>query len=563
MKITLKNTILFLTGLLICSCAQMVMPTGGEKDIVAPVVDWKKSYPQNRTVNFSSNTIVMEFDEYFQLKNQNQIILSPAPLKAPTYRVKGKKLIISFNEPLQENTTYTLNLSGSVSDITENNIQDDLTYVFSTGSFIDSMEVSGQLINAYTGLAEKGVSVFLHPDDDSAFYKNKPVYLTKTNNNGNYILRNIKKGTYRIYALRDQNNNFIYDQPGEEIAFLTQPLTLDSAVKDIKLFLFKEYSEKQYIKKSNFSWPGKFTIAFNKALVSPGFKFIGLSAEMNKVVYYTNTNSTNDSLYIWYPVDLRMKEINMEVSDDSTILDTITFYLPELSKAEPRLDFKSNATASFDFTKDLQLKFNAPIADLNKDSIKVIEDTVQMIRVNVPDKGSANEMHYYFNTYSNSKENKNKSLHYIRADTARGIVNIHANWKEKTNYTVYIPTNTVVDVFSRNNQADTLNITSLKTESFGNINIQLKTDKESNYILQLVSGKDNVIRSVPFLYSDKISFNYLLPGTYSIRIIDDINKNGKWDTGNEKQKLQPERVFYYREPITVRANWEIDIQWNF
>ena len=212
--------ILLLTTVLLTSCATIVMPTGGPKDVVPPTI--AKEVPQNGCNNFKGNTIKITFNEFVTLNNTfENVLISPPLSQQPTYTLSGKTLIIKFNDTLQSNQTYNLGFANCIQDFTEENPIPFYNYAFSTGEAVDSFMLQGKVIEAQTTNAVKGCFVFAYSQDiDSLPLTTKPQYITKTQPNGAFAIKNIRPGSYKLFALKDINNNLIFDLPNEEIAFL-------------------------------------------------------------------------------------------------------------------------------------------------------------------------------------------------------------------------------------------------------------------------------------------------------------------------------------------------------
>ena len=212
--------LMLLTAVLFTSCAKIVTPTGGPKDVTPPTIT--KESPPNGCKNFKGNTIKISFSEFVTLNNTfENVLISPPLSQQPTYLLSGKTLIIKFNDTLQSNQTYNIGFASCIQDFTEENPIPFYNYAFSTGESVDTFMLKGKVIDAQTNSAVKGCFVFAYSQDiDSLPLTTKPQYITKTLPNGSFVIKNIRPGNYKIFALKDINNNLIYDLPNEEIAFL-------------------------------------------------------------------------------------------------------------------------------------------------------------------------------------------------------------------------------------------------------------------------------------------------------------------------------------------------------
>ena len=254
---------------LLWSCAQVSSPTGGNKDTQPPVVNQSKTEPANFSTNFSSETIKLEFDEYFNLSNPNKnIIITPTLKNKVDYDVKNKRLIINLNNELADNTTYTINFGKSITDITEGNILTNFRYVFSTGNILDSLELKGYVYDAITKKPISDAAVMLYTDfQDSIPLKEIPYYFTKTLKSGWFNLKNVKEGEYKLVALSEINDNLIFDSNDELIAYSDTLITInkpDSTDGTISLIAFKETEEKLYVEEKKYNFNNLISIEFNK-----------------------------------------------------------------------------------------------------------------------------------------------------------------------------------------------------------------------------------------------------------------------------------------------------------
>lgn len=248
-RIATSFIILLLVSLALTRCAQIVAPTGGPRDSIPPVL--VKAVPPDSSLHFKARKIELSFDEFIQLKDlQKQMIIAPNPKRQPQIRAKLRTLTIEWNDTLLPNTTYIINMGNAIEDINEGNPLDNFRYVFSTGDYLDSLEVSGKIANAETGLPDSLMAVMLYNvsdtghTGDSIVTKEKPVYYTRTKGDGSFIFQNLPHRTFRLFALQDANGDLQYNDSTEAIAFLEQPLPVDSNIHNISLFAFLEKENK-------------------------------------------------------------------------------------------------------------------------------------------------------------------------------------------------------------------------------------------------------------------------------------------------------------------------------
>ncbi len=251
--------------LFLASCAQVVAPGGGKKDTTPP--NALKYTPDSASIHFNAKSVEILFDEFIQLQDlNNQLIISPPMDKTPDIKVKEKTLLIDFdkNEVLKPNTTYCISFGNSVQDLNENNPIENFQYIFSTGTFIDSLKLKGKVQNALNQYTEKGIVVMLYSDlSDSIVYKSQPDYFSKTLGDGTFQINNIKAGKYKLVAIKDVNNNYKYDGESESIGFVDAPIDV-SEKQNILIDLFQEPTKKVYLKKYIHDSYGKVSFFFNQ-----------------------------------------------------------------------------------------------------------------------------------------------------------------------------------------------------------------------------------------------------------------------------------------------------------
>jgi Bacterial Ig-like domain len=290
-------------------CAQVRNPIGGEKDIESPVLI--KATPENFSTDFSSKKIILEFNEYLQLKDlATQLIISPPFKEKPLILIKGKRIEITLKDSLSQNTTYNFNFGNAIQDLTESNTIEDFLYVFSTGSYIDSLEFAGKIKDALTSGTEKGIVAMLYNNfEDSVISTLPPNYFAKTKEDGSFRIKYIKPGAYKMIAIKDESNNFLYDFPMESIAFTTDtitPSTLDSNAVLPSFNLYKEIDTTQYIKETVTKGFGFIQFVFN--IPNQNFRIEPATHSFkNKDWKIVSVGAKKDTVTIWVP-DLESQE---------------------------------------------------------------------------------------------------------------------------------------------------------------------------------------------------------------------------------------------------------------
>jgi len=550
-KSNFRLCLLAVNLLFIYSCAQIVAPGGGKKDTTAPVI--LKYSPDSATLNFTAKTIEINFDEYIQLKDlNNQLIISPLLNKTPDIDVKGKTLIVEFDkdEVLKSNTTYCISFGNAVTDVNEGNPVENFQYIFSTGTFIDSLIVKGKVQSAFDHKTEKGLLVMLYSDlTDSVIYKSQPDYFAKTKADGSFEINNVKNGTYKIVAIKDANANYKYDVENESIAF-TDSLVNPSDKKTINLELFQEPAKKVFLKKATHPSYGKFDFVFSQG--SDSIRINNLSNDLKGVQEYVEFSKNKDSLSYWI-TNYQKDSIVLQLSNGNQIIDTLEF---KFINKEDALKAKRNplklsvisspdGSKNFDLNKNVILDFSNPIksiANTNGTQIKMDSSKIASAKIEFV---IFNDFRTTVNTIISDSVTKNSS------------------WRENTNYQLYIPPNTFTDIFNLSNDSITVDFKTRELKYYGTLKLNISIpETKNNYVVQLIDEQGNVTREDFIKKSEVLNYDYLQPKKYKLKIIVDENSNQKWDIGNYMQHKQAEKTIFNSELINVRSNWDMELDWK-
>jgi hypothetical protein len=316
-----KNLFFLMVILLVYGCASIQKPQGGPRDLTPPKL--LKATPENMTRNFAAKEIKLEFDEFFKLSNQYQeISISPAQEKQAEYKIGRKTLTIDFKDTLQKNTTYVINFGKAIQDVNESNTLTNFTYVFSTGPHIDSLSMSGTVINSITQEKEKEATVMIFPikQDSLLFGKKKPAIFTTTDSSGNFSLNNLHDGEYRIYALKEPSPNKIFDNDKELIAFSKKSIILNKDTSNIKLSLFQQIPEKFRLSEKKFTPDGILSLVFNKRLNNPSLKVVYPPALDNQKIY--EISKTKDTALVFMR-NMDFDSLRVAIYDNNKPVDTI------------------------------------------------------------------------------------------------------------------------------------------------------------------------------------------------------------------------------------------------
>lgn len=521
-------------------CANMQRPTGGPKDSLPPKI--LNESPQNFSRNFDSKEIVLTLDEYIKLNNHfKEFSISPDVDKQPEYKVKKKTLHITLPDSLEENTTYTLNFGKGLVDYNEGNPIINYNYVFSTGPELDSLQITGSVKNAYTkGFDEKidkDVKVLLIPTrQDSIFGKRKANIFTIVDSSGNFTFKNLREDVYRIYALKEQNNDRIYNNPEESIGFIKDSIVLNENVANIKI----EYSTGKPVKfrtiEKKIEKNGRILLTFNQPLDNPAIKI--LNPDIPVADRTINYSTSNDSSFIFVK-NLEFDSIKFEISDNNTVLDTALIRRSKNEKYERFIEPQLNINNKVDKIRHITVTSIFPIARIDKNKVVLNEDSTSR------------------RNFQLQQDTSNKNLYHIRY-----------NWKPNKNYELILEEKAIFSPFEDYNKELKTKFTLDESENYGDIKFKISGfEPDVSYIIQLIDDKREKVFDTQFVKnSDEAIYSKFPGGKYTLRIIKDLNGNGRWDGADVYRKVQAEPVWYLDKSFTIRANWEqsenIDIKFD-
>jgi len=525
------NLVILCCGILITfNCANRGTPSGGEKDIQAPIIT--KTEPENFSTNFTSKEIRIYFDEFIKIKNlQKNLIISPPMDPAPEVTPLGsasKYISIKIHDTLQPNTTYAFNFGESIVDNNEENAYQFYRYVFSTGDYIDSLKVSGSIKDAYEFKADEFVSVMLYEVDstftDSIIYKKKPKYITSTLDSiTTFQLENLKDGKYLMVALKDKNSNYIYEPKSDKIGFVDNFITVPSD-SSYTINLFKEELDFKVTRPSLVSGQ-KIQFGYEGSHEEVRLNLLNKPSNLNHKI---TKDPETDSLYFWYKPKLDSDSLLFEVSKRSYV-DTFTVKIND--QLNDSLLMKPLQTGAMLFTENFELEANIPIIDFDKTKVSFIDK--DSLDVNYQVDFASLENKYTF-TFDKSENNIYRFKMFPGAFT---------------------------DFFGNVNDTLQYNLQTREYSDYGNLRLTLQ-NAIYPVIVQLVSVQGKVIAEKISEQQEILDYRHLSPGDYYIRVIFDANKNGKYDPGNYLLKRQSERVSYYNELQEIRSNFDYIINFE-
>jgi len=574
------------------SCAQQGSPTGGPRDEDPPRV--LECSPANYSTQFDSKKIQITFDEYIVLDNVNQqLVVSPPMEEKPEVKLKRKSLIIEFEEALRINTTYTFNFGDAIKDLHEGNKLQNYEYVFSTGEILDSMSVRGSLTYAENlETPDEPFSIMLYSDlRDSVPLLDIPLYVGRSNDSGVFSVNNLRPDVYKVFALKDGNNNFLFDLPSEEIAFLDSslivnadfarqllgdslvfPATPDTISTDttammsdsiasglpeynaiyIDLMLFTEASEIQYMTDNSREDRRRLELVFALPLTDT-FSYRSLQLPHEEEPRFLEHFSTNrDSLTLWVRDSAHYKKDSISLELKYTVMDTTEQYVVKtdtvlFSYREKETKSRRGQTAQLteeklnlvtirnngnqDLNRDLSLTSDFPVSSLN-DSLFTLYHIPDSLEVAVP--------------------------FVLRADTLSPYRTVlSASWEPDARYRMLMLPGAITGIYPMQHDTIDVSFQTRDLEFYGQILLSL-TNVNNQVLIQLFSST-TLIEERIVEADGQYTFPFLAPKEYQIKFIHDLNKNGRWDTGNYLEKLQPEPVELLPVSIEVRSNWDHDV----
>lgn len=510
----------------IYGCASMRSPEGGPKDTTPPKV--LKMEPKNLTTNFKADKITITFDEYFNLQNEfKEFSISPEQEKLPLLKKSKKNLEITFQDSLEKNTTYTLNFGKSIVDVNERNELKNFTYAFSTGPKLDSLNISGKVMNTLTGKPELDATVFIIPlSRDSIFGKKKASIYTSTDSAGRFKLSNLKKDTYKIYAIKETNGDKIYQQISDQVGFIKTPIILEKNIDTINIGLFKELASTFRILDRKFNTDGSIFLSFNMQLIKPEIILISPKNNVdNKIVRFTKGN---DSVKVWLK-DLSFDTIRLAIKSDGKALDTIEFGRDKKDVYVRNIQITDNIEGGkLNPNSPLKLYLNFPTDKLDLSKVKFLEDSIP--RANFKIEKDSTDILVYNLTYP---------------------------WKKKSNYNISLEEGAFTEMFGAKNKISKKIFTPFSPDDYGTLILNVVVpEPDKTYVLEIVNEKKAVVTSMVITKNISVTFKNYKAGIYFARVVYDENSNGKWNTGNVSKQTQPEKIWYDPQELSIRANWD-------
>jgi hypothetical protein len=573
---------------IISSCANQGMPTGGPRDSVPPIL--LETSPQFKELNFSGNKVQFTFNEFIVSDEVSEkLVISPPLEKRPIIRTKGKSLIIQFNEELMDSTTYSLDFKNSIADNNERNPYKNMRFSFSTGDVYDSLRVAGQLMNAFNlEVVESGL-VMLHKNlHDSAVYTVRPNYIAKTDEKGVFMIDNIAPGKYNLFAINDANNDLIYNEGAEEFTFV-DTVVVPSAVFIEELDTLVEGTDSLLILGHTHFSPDPFYLRqfiediFDQYLDSYSrdtrYKCSFAFSESVKDTF--NINLVGNEITDWYKLEYneKMDSLNVWIVDTMVArLDTLSMELSyyQLDSAAQLYVQKDTVEMNFKDKVKKTTKKKRKSKDKGKEKPKPIKQFIwetnasaSIMEINKSITLIAPEPVSYFDSTKivlfldeDTLKTPLKIL-FERDTTAWRQYLISYKWEPDTKYTFEIDSAACTNIYGVTSKLLSKTFKTREEDYYGTITVNATNVPCSVLIQLLKNNEDETVLMEKSIDKDGfVLFDFIVPDKYKMKIIYDENGNGKWDTGSYQDKFQAEKVMYNNEVVKVRSNWDKELFWD-
>lgn len=571
------------------SCANIGNPSGGPIDKTPPI--FMRSNPTPNAVNVKDRKIEIFFDEIVSLKDPStKIIVSPAQTEMPRMSALGRKVTVELVDSLLPNTTYTIDFSNSIQDNNEGNAIDNFAFAFSTGSVIDSMRVSGYVLDSRTLEPMQSVVVGLQSNlADSAFHKEKLQRVALTNDRGQFTIRNVSPGSYHIFALKDLDRDYKFGNPTEDIAFLDSIIVpsigsreaadtvyndlneIDTIMRamrpayfpnDILLSMFNEDRKSQYLANNLRVDSTRISLTFAAASDTlPSLSIVGRN-DVPDQWYTLERSQTNDTLTYWIrpphlvSADTLMVATTYLRTDTASNLswgtDTLKFTF-QRQKAKKKK--KNEETDSLEQIRFMELH---PLANGTQEVYAPL-----LLQTGTPIERYSREAFHLQRKLQNDTTfypAEIKSIALRDSTLSRRDLMLKVDWEPGAAYTLAVDSLAMTDIYGLQTKPLKVDFNVRKMEEYGNIVFNIPAVRDSA-IVELLDGTDKVVLHTP-VKNHRAELLNLQPGKYYARLFIDRNGNGKYDTGNYDMHLQPEETVYYPGAINLKKNWDVEQTWD-
>ena len=586
--------------LTLSSCARMGSPDGGWFDEEPPRVI--NTSPTDKGTGVTTGKIRINFNEFIKIDNPSEkVIVSPPQMEPPEIKATGRTIFVELKDSLKPNTTYTIDFSDAITDNNEGNPLGSYTYSFSTGEEIDTMEVSGYVLEAENLEPIKGIAVGLYKADapDSVFRTEPLLRITRTDSRGHFVIKGIAPGSYRAFALQDLDGNYSFSQKNEKIAFnhdifvpSSKPDTRHDTIwrdtlhierilaipythflpDDIILRAFTEVQTERHLLKTERKDPDRFNVFFTYGdTLLPEIKGLNFDATNAFVV---ETNENRDTITYWLRdtmlVNRDTLQMQLQYNETDTLgnlvlkADTLEM-IPKMSyakrlkqkqkeyeewaKAQEKLKRRGQPYDSVMPPKYLEIKVKAA-GQLDPDQTILIDSPTPFAKID----SSQIRLSMKVDTLWQAVDFKLRPLGIRQMEIAH-------EWQLGAEYNLEIDSAAISDIYGTSSNTVKMNLKVKNEEAYTKLSFALGGMSGKNAVVQLLNSSGNPVKQAVST-TGQVEFLYVEPGSYFLRMFIDENGNGVWDTGNYDADQQPEPVYFHREPIECKAKWDVNQRWN-
>ena len=588
-------------SLFLVSCANMGSPDGGWYDDTPPRV--VRCTPPDQSIGVKAKKVTIYFNEYIKLSDaQSKVIVSPPQLEMPEIKEGGKRIIVELKDTLKDNTTYTIDFGDAISDNNEGNPMGNYTYSFSTGDHIDTLEVSGYVLDASNLEPIKGIMVGLHRDlTDSVFCKEPMIRISRTDSRGHFTVKGVAPGTYRAFALQDADGDYVYNQKSEMLAFSDDTfepswkpdtrqdtiwrdtLHIDNIIRrpythflpdDITLLAFTAEQTDRYLLKTERKQPERLDFYF-----SYGDKELPVLQGLNfdsKNAFVVEHTLKRDTIFYWLRdtalvnQDTLRIEATFHVTDSTGTLisqtDTLemlakTSYAKRLKEKEKEFEKwqkeqekRKKKEQSYDSVmppKVLALKLSS--SNMAPDQTLTIESTTPLRPIDT------DHVHLYSRIDTLWYK---KPFQLVPHEGSSRIYDVLAEWEAGTEYSFEIDSAAVSDIYDTRTAIIKHGLKIGSDDEYGTLAITLSGVRDTGLVVQLMNSSENIVKQSRLTQGSTVYFFYLRPGSYYMRAFIDANGNNLWDTGDYDHHRQAERLYYYPKQVEVKQKWDLKLDWS-
>lgn len=510
--------------LFLAACANKVAPTGGAKDMDPPKV--KLTSPEQGALSFDGKEISIAFDEFVQLKDAaRQVVVSPPIFPKPTVTASGKTVKVEF-EKLADSTTYVIGFGNAITDVNEGNALSGYRFVFSTGPVLDSLQVEGVAYDITNGKPLKGAMAMLFDSmwPDSVMVLRTPDHFARCDSNGVFRIENAAEGSYRLMVLSEKTENYLLDDRDELAGFSSEAVVLPTTNK-FTVWAAPQPPSSLRMVSANLVPPATLVTAFNGDARQVVFEGLNISLQ-NAAVRYASGGDTVSHFLDVAPDSL---PVVLVLRNSGAIMDTARYNQRSLTKSGGLRDsFKPSMLSDNYAAADAPIQLNAglPLQAIDTSRMRIFRDSVRVAIGRVS----------------------------LSADSMTAFV---VKPSDEGRYDLRLDSGALTDSYGRRSDSCAFAFDVPAEKLRGSIHCKFNSPARDNVIVELLNEKSNVVRSL--LVSDMVTFASLPPGKYRLRLLYDLNGNGKWDMGNIRKSIQPEPFNYHPSEITVRGNWEVEV----